>query len=272
MEQDGKGLRYNEGKTRFALVSPFSEKGNAEIVTIGANKYAERNWERGMKWTTVADSLYRHMNAFMRGEDYDPETGKLHIDHVQTNASFLSHYYRFYPQGDDRPKNPLLLKRIGLDIDDVCADFVGGIIDKFGFKKPSSWYFTYDNFMEGITDDKDFWLSLKPKCDPSTIPFEPACYVTSRPIPSEWTMEWLEKNGFPCAKVITIGQGEKKSDVLKDKVDVFIDDRFEYYRELNEAGIFCYLMDAGHNQRYDVGHKRIFELSDLATGRHLSKK
>ena len=43
----------------------------------------------------------------------------------------------------------------------------------------------------------------------------------------------------------------------------FVDDKFENFVELNKNGICCFLMDAPHNQRYDVGHKRIKSLKEL---------
>ncbi len=39
---------------------------------------------------------------------------------------------------------------------------------------------------------------------------------------------------------------------------------FEHnFRDLNNAGIFTYLFDCKHNQRYDVGAKRIYSLSEI---------
>jgi hypothetical protein len=39
-----------------------------------------------------------------------------------------------------------------------------------------------------------------------------------------------------------------------------IDDKYDNYKEITNAGIFCYLMDAPHNQYYQVGHRRIYDL------------
>ena len=36
--------------------------------------------------------------------------------------------------------------------------------------------------------------------------------------------------------------------------------KYENYKEATDAGIFCYLMDAPHNQYYQVGHRRIYNL------------
>lgn len=115
---------------------------------------------------------------------------------------------------------------------------------------------------KGILDK--FYLNLEPKIRGSEIPFEPVCYITSRPVATEITVEWLEKHGFPARPVYTVGMGESKIAVAKKAhVEFFVDDRYENFREFNENGICCYLFDAPHNHRYNVGFKRIKSLNEL---------
>jgi uncharacterized HAD superfamily protein len=107
-------------------------------------------------------------------------------------------------------------------------------------------------------------LNIPVKTPPSEIPFEPHCYITSRSIPKEWTEEWLAKNGFPSVPVYSIPHGASKVEVAKEAgIDIFVDDRYENFVELNRAGICCFLFEAKHNLRYDVGYKRIKSLKDL---------
>ena len=107
-------------------------------------------------------------------------------------------------------------------------------------------------------------MNVKPKIKASEIPFEPHCYITSRACPNEWTAEWLEKNGFPTRPVYTVGHDQSKVEVaLKSGIKWFVDDRFENFVTLNDAGICCFLWDAPHNQRYEVGFKRIYSFKDL---------
>jgi len=260
------GLRFNEGKTRHDLVPIFAQEQYARVLTKGAEKYAERNWEKGMKWSTVVASMKRHIAAFESGEDYDKETGLLHMSHVMCNAGFLSEYYKIYPQGDDRNHSYLNTPKIGLDIDEVLADWVGHWTDKHGQQLPEMWNFDRNigEKFDALKDDKEFWMSIPVKTKPSDIHFEPHCYITSRSIPKEWTEQWLDANGFPAMPVYSIGHEESKVDVAKESgIDIFVDDRYENFVELNNAGICCYLFDAKHNQRYDVGHKRIKSLEEL---------
>lgn len=261
-----KGLRFNEGKLRYDLIPQFAEQEYAKVLTRGAEKYAIRNWENGMLWSNVTASLKRHLAAFEQGEDYDKETGLLHTAHIMCNAAFLTEYYKIYPQGDDRPHKYLRKVKIGLDIDEVLADWVGHWTKHHGQEAPESWNFDRDikSKFDLLKDDKEFWLSIPRKVNPADIHFEPHCYITSRIIPKEWTEEWIDKNGFPTMPVYSIGLNQSKVEVAKASgIDIFIDDRFENFIELNNAGICTFLFDAVHNQRYDVGYKRIFKLSDI---------
>jgi hypothetical protein len=268
-----KGLRYNVGKTRHDLVPAFAQEQYARVLTKGAEKYADRNWEKGMQWSKVLESMKRHVLAFERGEDYDPETGCLHMAHVMCNAAFLTEYYKIFPQGDNRPHEYLRRPKIGLDIDEVLCDWVGGWQKYFGKHntiddRPTCWNFDYTTSgrFKSLPKEvlEELYINLPVKISPSDIPFEPHCYITSRSVPVELTKQWLQKNGFSTAPVYSIGFGESKIDVAKSSgLEVYVDDRFENFVELNNAGICTFLMDAPHNQRYNVGYKRIYSLKDL---------
>ncbi len=87
-----KAERHNANKQRYSLVSPFALKGMMGVLEYGASKYSPDNWHKGLSYKEVINSMMRHVNAMMLGEMEDPESGLLHIDHVQSNAMFLSHY------------------------------------------------------------------------------------------------------------------------------------------------------------------------------------
>jgi hypothetical protein len=268
-EEKKGGLRYNQGKLRFDLEHPIAREGLVKVLTKGAEKYAERNWEKGMKWSTVIASLKRHLNALEKCEDYDSETGLLHADHIQCNAHFLSAYYKIAPQFDDRPHTYLRHPKIGLDIDEVLCDWVNPWCKYHGQETPKSWFFDRDimkkfKAMEEDGTLEDFYLNLPVLTKPEDIPFEPHCYVTSRPCSVETTEKWLDKNGFPARPVYTVGLGESKVEVIKKSgLEVFVDDRFDNFEQLNNAGICTFLFDSNHNQRYNVGYKRIKSLKEL---------
>lgn len=264
-----KALRFNDGKDRLGLIPPFAREQIAKILTYGADKYTvgdvkgDNNWKNGLDWTGVIDSLERHLNKFKACKDYDEETKALHIAHVAVNAIFLTEYHKIAPQKDDRWRRPI--PRIGLDIDEVLADFTGGFNRWFDVDyKWHSWNVSYgfDAKFKEIEGNTDFWMGLEKLIEPQNIPFEPTCYITKRPIPSEVTQGWLEKNGFPAAPVITV-DGSKVHTATEYKLDVFIDDNYNTFRELTNAGVACYLMDRLHNRRYDVGYRRIKHIGEV---------
>jgi len=262
----GEGLRYNEGKLRYDLVPNYAQEQYVRVLTKGATKYAPRNWEKGMAWSKVLASLKRHVAALERGEDRDPETGELHSAHVMCNAAFLTEYYRIYPQGDDRPHAYLNHPRIGLDIDEVLAHFLEAYCAKYQLPIPTSWMFDHDimaRFDEIMATEPEFWHNLKPRLNPADLPFEPVVYITARPLDTG-VVEWLIKHGFPAVPAVhAIGPQGKVEACRAHNVEVFVDDSYANFVALNKAGICCYLMDAPHNRRYEVGHKRLRALTDL---------
>lgn len=103
-QPNNEGLRYNTGKPRFDLLPPDALEDLAQLYTMGAAKYAERNWERGMDWGKCFASLMRHAWAWARGEDTDPETGLDHMTHVAWNALALVAYRKRGIGTDNRNK------------------------------------------------------------------------------------------------------------------------------------------------------------------------
>lgn len=262
-----KGLRYNSNKLRYDLLHPKAVEGLVKVLTKGAVKYEPRNWELGMEWSSVVQSLERHLAAMKAGEDFDPETGELHIDHLQCNAHFLSAYYHIYPKGDDRDvwyKKPL--KNVYLDIDGILADFEKYFLSylKLPAHHPTDWndYRFRDNFSK-IANDNRFWIDIPRIFDPKEFDYPIKGYVTARPIGNEVTKKWLDLNGFPEGELVNVGTGVSKVDALKGKCDVFVDDSIYNFMELQSMCITCFLMTRPHNQKYNVGHMRVSDIKEF---------
>lgn len=101
---NGTGLRYNKGKLPIKLVPPSSILAMAEVFAAGAEKYAERNWEKGFSWSVPYECAMRHLLVWWAGEDLDKESGKHHLKHALTNIAMLVEFLDTYPSGDDRPR------------------------------------------------------------------------------------------------------------------------------------------------------------------------
>lgn len=101
--KDQTAIKYDHDKTDWSLM-PFEaiEEIN-KVLDFGAKKYAAHNWKKGegFKYTRVLNSLLRHIFAYMRGEDKDPESGLSHLAHAGCNIVFLLYYNKY----KDRYKN-----------------------------------------------------------------------------------------------------------------------------------------------------------------------
>lgn len=290
------GRRYNNGKNRMALFPAWAYEQICKVYTKGADKYTikddhgnitdsgDNNWMNGMKWSILMNSLERHYNAFKQGKDFDFDsncddcingrcinhTGLYHIAQVAWNAIAILEFYRIYPQGDDRIKSFLNMPKIGLDIDEVICDWVNEWRKLWDIKDvATSWFFDrqikekFKKMKENNTLD-DFYLNLPPLIKGSDLPFEPFAYITSRPVDVKISETWLDTNGFPTKPVYCVGSGKSKVDIAKQVgIDIFVDDSYDNFVALNNAGIFCYLFDAPHNHKYEVGHHRIKSLNEI---------
>ena len=136
-ERDGKsgkprlteGLKYDEEKARFDLLPPGAMEAVAAVYTYGANKYEDRNMERGMAWGRVYGAIHRHLNAFWNGEDKDPESGMLHVTHAAWGCLTLIDYLqnKQFEKFDDRPhRHPDRLKVSKMNNEEDPTIFKGG--------------------------------------------------------------------------------------------------------------------------------------------------
>lgn len=130
-----KGLRFNTGKLKWTLVSWAALAPMVRVLMYGAHKYSTfkndgrivggttvtgaeitvdqakgmevissgaNNWKGGLKYTEICESLQRHLNCFIEGQDDDDESKLSHIGHILCNAMFLSYMILFRKDLDDR--------------------------------------------------------------------------------------------------------------------------------------------------------------------------
>lgn len=98
------GVKHDQDKLPYHLLSVCATEEMLKVLAAGAEKYSPNNWRGGFKWTRLIASSARHLFAFARGEDRDPETGFLHTAHLQCNAMFLSEHIIRKLGSDDRYK------------------------------------------------------------------------------------------------------------------------------------------------------------------------
>lgn len=97
---DGNAIREpTTGKGRYDLISPFGIDRIAKWYELGAKKYADRNWEKGMPFSRYIDSAKRHLNKYVMGmEDED------HLAAACWNIIAIMHHQELGEmQWDDMP-------------------------------------------------------------------------------------------------------------------------------------------------------------------------
>lgn len=90
--------------SRYDLLPPYPLELLAQHYGKGAQKYEDRNWEKGYKWSLSFAAMMRHAWAFWRGEDIDPETGMPHLIAVAWHAFAMLQFSKTHPELDDRSK------------------------------------------------------------------------------------------------------------------------------------------------------------------------
>lgn len=85
------GTKFDQGKLRWDLIPPEFEEV-VKVITYGATKYEDRNWERGINYGRLIAATLRHLYAWIRGETNDPETGLHHLAHAGCDLMFLLTY------------------------------------------------------------------------------------------------------------------------------------------------------------------------------------
>lgn len=88
---------------RFDLLPPEALWQVAEHFGRGAEKYDDRNWERGYAYSLSFAAMQRHAWAYWGGEDIDPETGSHHLAAVVFHALAQMTWAKTHPELDDRP-------------------------------------------------------------------------------------------------------------------------------------------------------------------------
>lgn len=84
------GKKYDSGKNRVDLVPIAAISQIAQVLTFGANKYGDNNWQ------LVPDAkrryyaaMLRHMYAWYDGERFDAESNLPHLAHAGACLVFL---------------------------------------------------------------------------------------------------------------------------------------------------------------------------------------
>lgn len=98
------GYKLDSDKPRFDLIPAEPMLELAKLYAMGAKKYADRNWEKGMDWSRVYRAVQTHLWQFWSGVDMDEETGLAHVTHAAFGCLALREYMSTHRELDNRPK------------------------------------------------------------------------------------------------------------------------------------------------------------------------
>lgn len=101
------GMRFNTGKMRFNLIPMDARLELARVYTVGAAKYEDDNWLKGMSWKEMIDCAERHFALWQMGQARDPDTKCHHLAQVAWNVLGLLVYELRGLGTDDRTKLPI---------------------------------------------------------------------------------------------------------------------------------------------------------------------
>lgn len=98
------GGRKQKKPDRWDLLPWDAIEELAVLYGKGAEKYDERNWERGLDFNWSYRAMINHAQQWWMGEDDDPEMGVSHLACVMFHAAgMLALYKRHGDQWDNRP-------------------------------------------------------------------------------------------------------------------------------------------------------------------------
>lgn len=100
------GRKFDGGKLEYGLLPPHALEETVKVLTFGAQKYERDNWIKvSDSKRRYFDALQRHMWAWKKGEQIDPESGLHHLAHAMCCLMFLYEHDTIYSVDNDEVKN-----------------------------------------------------------------------------------------------------------------------------------------------------------------------
>lgn len=92
-------------KVNLALIPPSASYHEAKAFEDGMRKYGPYNWrETEVEVMTYIAAMYRHLGAFLDGEDYSRDAGVHHMGHIRASAAIIIDAMHVGNLVDNRPK------------------------------------------------------------------------------------------------------------------------------------------------------------------------
>ncbi len=97
------GIKFDDADKRVWAFLPIDATEEVlRVLEYGAAKYSKANWTKGMDWSRPWNAAMRHQQAWLRGEDRDPESGINHLAHAIASLMFALTFQMKGKGRDDR--------------------------------------------------------------------------------------------------------------------------------------------------------------------------
>jgi hypothetical protein len=89
------GMKFDGEKPEWHLLNFEDLEEVVEILTFGAKKYAPNNYKLVEDpFNRYFSAAMRHLVAYKKGEQLDPESNRSHLSHCICNLLFLMYFER----------------------------------------------------------------------------------------------------------------------------------------------------------------------------------
>lgn len=106
--------RLGDTKPQLHLVPPSAVIHMASAMQYGAEKYGPYNWrDKKVRATVYIAAALRHLNSYLDGEDYAPDSGVHHLAHAAAGIGILLDAKETGCLIDDRPPKGKAAELIG---------------------------------------------------------------------------------------------------------------------------------------------------------------
>lgn len=104
------GIKYDDKKLDFSLLSPYAMIKLTQVLTYGKFKYDANNWRKGIVYTRLIAATFRHLYLWLAGADIDKDSateeheGLSHLACAMCSIMFLLEFSQTSQHLDDRFK------------------------------------------------------------------------------------------------------------------------------------------------------------------------
>jgi hypothetical protein len=149
--RDNTAFHFDEGKSRVDVLPTEALEAIGVVFGYGAAKYGEWNWAQHADewdWNQLYASALRHLFAWQRGEDLDPESNLPHLAHAGCNILMLMQLIMAGLGNDDR--NPIY--KVAETVEECGCGMCTSQDDEYRPEREPYWPELYRRYVRDLPD------------------------------------------------------------------------------------------------------------------------